>query len=221
MDRSYVFDYLLFVLAPLITYLLSKIQLFAPQSKYFVVHDARPTPADLIISTKYFEIYAPHNPIVALVVSLSVLSILHLGYLIYAIRQPPVSVKLPWKTEVAANTTLKIKAVLARRNITLRGVNSVIQSQLPELSLYRVPLTESDTVASDTQAREEIELEELKFPRSTRVRDNVPLSPKRDAYARQHKAEKDDTDWKTVFCEEWTDRLDGDGGNGVESWSPT
>ena len=81
----------------------------------------------------------------------------------------------------------------------------MIQSQLPELSLYRAPVTHADTVASDTPAWEETEPGELKFPHLLICEIVSHLALRRDADERQRKAEKDDTDWKTVFCEEWTD----------------
>jgi hypothetical protein len=66
---------------------------------YVVVHDTSTQPADLVISTRYLEIYVDRNLAAALLVILSILSILHLIYYIYASRQPPILVKLPWKTD--------------------------------------------------------------------------------------------------------------------------
>lgn len=127
MSRS-LFDYLLLLLAPLITYLLSKIQIFAPRSKYVVVHDASAAPTDLIISTKYLEIYANYNLTVALLISLSVLSILHLAYFIYAVWQPLQPVNLPWRTEFEAYGNPKDEGNLARSWTTWHGVTDILQT---------------------------------------------------------------------------------------------
>jgi hypothetical protein len=98
MSRSFFFDYLLSLLAPLIASLFSKIQMSAPRARCVVVHNASAPPADLIISTKYLEIYANHHLTAALLISLSVLSILYLVYFIYVIWQPLQPVNLPWRT---------------------------------------------------------------------------------------------------------------------------
>ena len=220
MVPTHVFTYLLFLLAPLVTYLSSKIRLFAPQSKYVAEHDATPAPADLIFSTRYLEMYAPHTLAVAVLISVSLLSILHLGYFIYVTRQPPIPVKLPWKTELEAYTDPKDKQAITRGMSTWRGVKGVIQSQLPELNVYRPSLTRSATVASDTPAPEDIELKELKMPPSAHVRDTTPLVPRRASYDLLHGTEEGEADWETVYCDGWADGLDWDGITGLESWSP-
>ena len=221
MVRSYVFDYLLFPLAALITYLVSKIQLFAPRSIYVVVHDVRPADADLVFSTRYIETYYPHNLTVTLLIGLSILLILYLAYLIYAVRQPPVPIKLPWKTEIESHECSKDKRALDRSMSTWQGFMGVIQSQLPEVNAYRPSRMRSGTVASDTPLPEDIELKDLKLPPSAQFRDTTALRSKGDTSDRQREAEGDDADWKTVYCGEKADSLDGDGLIGVESWSPT
>src|ERR1700730_16089178 len=47
MSRSFFFDYLLSLLAPLIAFLFSKIQMSAPRAKCVVVNNASAPPADL------------------------------------------------------------------------------------------------------------------------------------------------------------------------------
>lgn len=114
MSRSFLLDYLLLLLAPLIASLFSKIQMSAPRSKYVVVHNASAAPADLIISTKYLEIHASHSLTVALLISLSVLSVLHLVYFIYVVWQPLQPVNLPWRTEFEAYGNPEDEGALAR-----------------------------------------------------------------------------------------------------------
>lgn len=113
MSRSFLLDYLLLLLAPLIASLFSKIQMSVPRPKYVVVHNASAAPADLIISTKYLEIHANHSLTVALLISLSVLSV-HLVYFIYVVWQPLQPVNLPWRTEFEAYGNPKDEGALAR-----------------------------------------------------------------------------------------------------------
>jgi hypothetical protein len=137
MSRSFFFDYLLSLLAPLIASLFSKIQMSAPRAKCVVVHNANAPPADLIISTKYLEIYANHNLTAALLISLSVLSILHLVYFIYAIWQPLQPVNLPWRTEFEAYGNPEDEGGLARSRTNWHGVADILQSRLPDQGVHR------------------------------------------------------------------------------------
>jgi hypothetical protein len=225
MSRSLLFDYLLLLLAPLITYLLSKVQIFAPQSKYVVVHDASAAPADLIISTKYLEIYANHNLAATLLISLSVLSILHLVYFIYAVWQPLQPVSLPWRTEFEAYGNPKDEGELARSWITWHGVADILQSRLPDQSLHQQSAISVVTLKPDRPPRENIELDELTIPVSALIRGETSLKSKSAAFERQHRLEGEEEDeaddWKTIYCEEWLDGPDGDCGAGVESCTPT
>jgi hypothetical protein len=225
MSRSLLFDYLLLLLAPLITYLLSKVQIFAPQSKYVVVHDASAAPADLIISTKYLEIYANHNLAATLLISLSVLSILHLVYFIYAVWRPLQPVSLPWRTEFEAYGNPKDEGELARSWITWHGVADILQSRLPDQSLHQQSAISVVTLKPDRPPRENIELDELTIPVSALIRGETSLKSKSAAFERQHRLEREEEDeaddWKTIYCEEWLDGPDGDCGAGVESCTPT
>ena len=164
MSRSLLFDYFLMLLAPLIAYLLSKIQIFAPRSKYVVVHDASAAPADLIISTKYLEMYANHNLTVALLIGLSVLCILHLVYFVYAVWQPLQPVNLPWRTEFEAYRNPKDERNIARVWTTQHGVADILQSQLPEQGVHRQSTIRVVTLKPDRPPRENIELDELTIP---------------------------------------------------------
>ena len=215
-----VFDHLLFLMAPLITYLVSKIQIFAPQSPYVVVHDARPAPADLLISTRYLEIYVPHNLTVALFITLSILSLLHLTYSVHASRQPLLPVKLPWKTELEVYRNLRDKGTLSRSSKTHDGVLDVIRDKRPQHSLYRSLFTRSSTCESDI-SQQDVELKELAMPQAAHVRDSTPLRFQCGTYERRHEVREDDDDWRTVYCEEWEDGSQGEDAAGVESWSPT
>jgi hypothetical protein len=224
MGRSLLFDYLLLLLAPLITYLLSKIQIFAPRSKYVVVHDASAAPADLITSTKYLEIYANHNLTVALLISLSVLSLLHLVYFIYAFWQPLQPVNLPWRTEFEAYGNPKDKGNLARSWTTWHGVADILQSRLPDQGVHRQSTIRVVTLKPDRPPRENIELDELTIPVSALIRGETSLKSKSAAYERQHRPEGEEDeadDWKTIYCEEWLDGPDGDRVTGVDSSTPT
>jgi hypothetical protein len=214
MSRSLLFDYLLLLLAPLITYLFSKIQIFAPRSKYVVVHDASAAPADLIISTKYLEIYANHNLTVALLISLSVLSILHLAYFIYAVWQPLQPVSLPWRTEFEAYGNPKDEVNLAKSWITWHGVADILRSRLPDQGLHQQSAIRVVTLKPDRPPRENIELDELTIPVSALIRGETSLKSKSAVYERQYRPEGEEEedeadDWKTIYCEEWLDSPDG------------
>jgi hypothetical protein len=218
MSQSSIFDCLLLLLAPLITVLFSKIQIFAPQSKYVVVHGANPAPADLlIISTQYLEVYANHNLAVGLLIGLSIPSILHLTYFVYASWQPPLPVSVPWKTEFERNS--KNMETLARSGTTWRGVMDVVQSRVPKHNVHSHSLVRSSTVDSDASQREDIELRNLTIPQLAHVRVTEPLRCERRPYELWRRAEEDAADWKTVYCEEWVDSSDGEGGTRPKSWS--
>ena len=200
MIGTYIFNYLLFPLPPLITYLFWKIRLFAPQSKYVDVPDARPTPTDLIFSTTYLEMYAPHDMAVAVLISVSILSILHISYFIYAVRQPSMTVKLPWKTERQASTSPKNERALAgSRTTTGREFMGLNQSQLPQHSVDHPSLMNPFTIASDKATPEDI-------PQSAHLRDITSFRSRHGKDKRRGTADVDNADWKTVYCEEWADR---------------
>jgi hypothetical protein len=201
MGRTTIFDYILLLLAPLITYLFSNVQVFAPNSTYVGVHDASPAPADLLISSKYLEIYANHNLVVAFLISLSILSILHLLYFVYAFRQPPMPVRLLWKPEFEAHGNQEDEGTLATDKTTRRGVIDVLQNQLRGHSVRRSSLMYSTTAESDTSQHGDIELKELTMPRSAHIRDTTTIQSQRAIFDRRHRTEEDD-DWKTVYCEE-------------------
>lgn len=219
MSRSSIFDCLLLLLAPLVTLLLSKIQIFTPQSKYVVVHDPNPAPADLLISTQYLEVYANHNLAVGLLIGLSILSILHLTYFVYASWQPPLPVSVPWKTEFETCRNSKNMETLARSGTIWRGVMDVVQSQVPKHNVHCHSLIRSPTVDSNASQREDIELRNLTIPQRAHVRATESLRCERRPYELWRRAEEDAADWKTVYCEEWADSSDGEGGAGAESWS--
>jgi hypothetical protein len=221
MNRSFIFDYLLLVLAPLITFLFSKVQVFAPLSKYVVLYDAIPAPAELLISTKYLEIYANHNLTVALVLGISILSILHLSYFIYAVWRPPMPIHLPWITEHETSRNPKEDKSRARSRITRSRIVNLLQNQLPGPTVHRHSIVRSAIFEFDKSTTEDIELKELTMPQSALTRGTRPLTLGRSAHEPQHRAEEDDADWKTVYCEEWVDSSDGDGATRVESWGPT
>jgi hypothetical protein len=225
MSRSLLFNYLLLLLVPLITYLLSKIQIFAPRSKYVVVHNASAAPADLIISTKYLEIYANHNLTAALLISLSVLSILHLAYFIYVVWQPLQPVNLPWRTEFEAYGNPKDEGTLARGWTTWHGVADILQGRLPDQGVHWQSAIRVVTLKPDRPPRENIELDGLAIPVCALTRDETSLKSKTAAHERQHKpeggGEDEADDWKTIYCEEWLDSPDGDCVAGVESPTPT
>ena len=189
MSRSFLFDYLLSLLAPLIASLFSKIQMSAPRSKYVVVHNASAAPADLIISTKYLEIYANHNLTAALLISLSVLSVLHLVYFIYAVWQPLQPVNLPWRTEFEAYGNPEDEGALARSRTNWHGVADILQSRPPDHSVHRQSTIRVVTLKSDRPPPENFELKELTIPVSAPIRGETSCSSKSATHERQHRPE--------------------------------
>jgi hypothetical protein len=182
---------------------------------YATVHNASAAPTDLVISTKYLEIYANHNLTVALLISLSVLSILHLVYFIYAVWQPLQSINLPWGTEFEAYGNSKDEGTPARSMTTWHGVADILQSRLPDQGVHQ---QSAIRVVTLKPPRESFVLEELTIPVSAFIRGETSLRSKSATYERQHRPEGEEEDesddWKTIYCEEWLDGLDG---NCVES----
>jgi hypothetical protein len=218
MSRSFFFDYLLSLLAPLIAFLFSKIQMSAPRSKYVVVHNAGAAPADLIISTEYLEIYANHNLTAALLIGLSVLSILHLVYFIYAVWQPLQPVNLPWRTEFETYGNPEDEGALARSRTNWHGAADILQSRLPDQGVHRQSTIRVVTLKCDRPPQENSELKELTIPVSALIRGETSLRSKSATYERQHRpggggggggegGEDESDDWKTIYCEEWLDGL--------------
>jgi hypothetical protein len=127
MRRITGLNYLIFMLASLFTYLFSKIKVFAPQSKYVVVNEARPTPGDLIVSSKYLEIYAPQKNQRSDSHHFEYFINITLGVLCLRItQQPPMPVSLPWETEIQARRNGEDKSTPSRNRITRCGVLCVI-----------------------------------------------------------------------------------------------
>jgi hypothetical protein len=209
MSRSDIFDYLLLLFAPVITYLFSKVEIFAPrsQSTYMVVHDMKNQHADLLASTKYLEIYADRNLAAAFLIILSILLILHLLYFIYAFRQPQIPFKLLWKVELDADANLNDAGTLASSRTTWYDVINIPQNQPPEHRIYSSSLTRSASAEPDTSEQEDIDLKELSVPRFAQVRDTVLPQFQHGTYEQRHRRKEDD-DWKTVYCKGWEEGSD-------------
>ena len=151
------------------------------------------------------------------------MSILHLVYFIYAVLQSLQPVNLPWRTEFETYGNPEDEGALAKSRTNWHGAADILQSQLPDQGVHRQSTIRVVTLKCDRPSRENFELKELTIPVSALIRGETSLRSKSATYERQHRPERggggdESDDWKTIYCEEWLDGLDG---NCVEISAPT
>jgi len=202
----FILSYLLFLLAPLITYLVSKIQLFSPQSENYVVENL-PLPAeyDRLLKTEYLEIYANHTLVLVVVISASLLMFLHIMYAMtafwggipYVQAQHQLSVgsshmSNSYKTAGSTRSSWIGDQVSYNRD-SLDGRASLAPANLFSRSRFSTPIDG------------DLELQVL--PRAISGPRRVPVSPGPNGRGAAGE-DSDDDNWKTVYCEEWTSGKD-------------
>lgn len=211
MGRVLIVDYLILFLAPLIAFIVSKIQLSASLPCYVVESFESPIASDLLISTKYVRIYANHTLAFALLVSISVLGTLLIIYSIVAVYQEPLPVRMLWKTELETFRASKNRRTLAKSRTTWGQVIDTCHSQIPDFEdpghgpALRSVTRHRVTVQGD------IELETLVRPAPALFQERVSLFHSVHKPSGATIAEQDKGDWESVYCDGWTNDADGEG----------
>ena len=227
MGMNFIFDHLLPLVAPLFVFLLSQIQIFAPDSPYVVGKSAPLASSDLLISTKHIQIYGNRTLTVAAILTISLLSILFAIHLASALWKTSSGTReLPWETEtetvgqklecenpesICVDIEQPPIAYTSHRRPGVRQTFGYRKSSWPEIaspcsrrgwhhtSDFQ-SLAVAPSISVDGQAEDELEMKEL-FVSKPEIRESAD-----SGYASRKlhgSADYDDSDWKTIFCEEW------------------
>lgn len=208
-SRMFILNYLLFLLAPLITYLISKIQLFSPQSENYVVENL-PSPAeyDCLLETKYLELYANHKLVLVVVISASLLMFLHILYAMAAVRKGRPYVQEPRQLGVGSSHISNKFNVAGSTRSSWIGEWESYQSDTVDDRASLVPASLFSRSGFNTPMNGDIELQFFPCPISGPTRVLVSPRPGNRGAAGE---DSGDDDWKTVYCEEWTSGKDING----------
>ena len=206
MTRPFVFDYLLFLLAPLITYFCSKIQIFAPQSNY-VVANSTPAASDALLRTKYIEIYANHKLALEFALGTGTLCMLHLVYCAAAFWRDPSHTRNLGRTEVETFSASGDHKTAKEARTSWAGVINVCQSERPDRRTHQFAIIAFSASKCDIPAYDDIEMKDMPDPAPDLTRSSFPPGPSDIGSCIQGKAGEDDGAWKSVYCEEWTSDL--------------
>ena len=221
MIRPHVFDYLIFVLAPLITFFCSKIEMFAHQSEYVVVTQGTIASSIALLRTNYMEIYVNYKLALAFTISITALCLAHIIYCAAAFWKCSSHVRRSWPSEGGTSRAPTAPTALRR---CIKISTSWPEVRKPYRSGGQDHLADPVTTFSLTgqgsrgSVYDGVEMEDLGKLTPDPMRASLSPMPHHDRASLHDKDENDDDDgdWKSVYCKEWTSTMENETGGSFE-----